>query len=82
MSYPRLGLVVPKKILARAVDRNRARRILREVFRLSQPLLGGLDVVIRVKAAGRDADYRAQWDTFLRKYAPRTSTASAQQLNG
>ena len=78
LAYPRLGLVVPKKILSRAVDRNRIRRILREAFRLSQTSLAGLDVIIRVKAVGLDAGYRAQWDAFARKYLP----ASAQQLNG
>lgn len=82
LPYCRLGLVVPKKVLARAVDRNRARRVLREAFRLGQADLGGLDVVIRVKAAGQAADYRAQWDAFLRKRAARSQTGSAQQLNG
>ncbi len=82
LSSPRLGMVVPKKVLARAVDRNRVRRVLRESFRLSQAALGGLDVVIRVKAAGVNADYRAQWDLFLRKYAASAQTASAPQLNG
>ncbi|MDD4880550.1 MAG: ribonuclease P protein component [Gallionellaceae bacterium] len=82
LPYSRLGLVVPKKILPRAVDRNRARRILREVFRLSQPRLASLDVIIRVKAAGRDADFRAQWDLFVRKYATKPANAAAQQMNG
>jgi ribonuclease P protein component len=82
LSNPRLGMVVPKKVLARAVDRNRVRRILRESFRLSQVSLGGLDVVIRVKAPGLNADYRAQWDLFLRKYAAPAESASAPLLNG
>ena len=82
LPYSRLGLVVPKKVLPRAVDRNRTRRILREAFRLSQSGLGGLDVIIRIKMAGLDADYRAQWDVFLRKYTTRHLNVSAQQLNG
>lgn len=81
LEYPRLGLIVPKKILARAVDRNRVKRVLREAFRLNQHDLGGLDVVIRVKAAGRDIDYRAQWATFLQRFAPHPQ-ASTQQMNG
>ncbi|MFA5081454.1 MAG: ribonuclease P protein component [Hydrogenophilaceae bacterium] len=82
LPYSRLGLVVPKKILPRAVDRNRARRILREVFRLSQPRLASLDVIVRVKAAGRDADFRAQWDMFVHKHATKPANAAAQQMNG
>jgi ribonuclease P protein component len=80
--HARLGLIVPKKILSRAVDRNRVRRILREAFRLSLPDLGGLDVVVRLKAAGRDTDYRAQWEAFLRKQVGASRLASEQQMNG
>jgi ribonuclease P protein component len=79
LPYPRLGLIVPKKVLARAVDRNAARRIVREAFRLAQPELGGLDVVVRVKAAGQDADYRGQWDLFLRKRASKPIAAPGNE---
>lgn len=65
LDYPRLGLVVPKKILPHAVDRNRAKRVLREMFRLSPLELGGLDVVIRVKSAGPVTRFRVEWGTFL-----------------
>ena len=71
LNFPRLGLIVPKRILARAVDRNRTKRILREVFRLSQHELGGLDVVIKVKQAGANADYRAEWSQFKSAIASR-----------
>ena len=43
--YPRLGLVVAKKHLKRAVDRNRVKRVARETFRAVQSDLGGVDVV-------------------------------------
>lgn len=82
LRYPRLGLVVPKKVLARAVDRNRAKRILREAFRLGQTNLGGLDVIVRVKAAGRDDDYRSQWDAFVKKHMAKSQSTSAPQMNG
>lgn len=77
LAYSRLGLIVPKRILSRAVDRNRAKRVLREAFRLSQFELGSLDVVVRVKAPGSNADYRKDWDLFkaaaaLRKEASTT----------
>jgi ribonuclease P protein component len=79
---PRLGLVVPKKVLARAVDRNRLRRILREAFRLSQAELGGLDVVIRLKSAGQDDEYRAQWGKFVSRLAAGSPAAPDRQING
>lgn len=43
----RLGVVTSKKVSNRAVDRNRARRCLREIFRQHRPELSGpFDVVI------------------------------------
>lgn len=48
LQYPRLGLVIPKRLLSRAVDRNRAKRLLREWFRRNQTRLGGKDVLVRL----------------------------------
>jgi len=45
---PRLGLIVPKRVFPRAVDRNRMKRVLRELFRAQQARLGSRDVLIRV----------------------------------
>jgi ribonuclease P protein component len=50
---PRLGLVVAKKNVRLAVQRNRAKRLVRESFRHHQQLLDGLDIVI---LARRDLD--------------------------
>ncbi|HVQ62292.1 MAG TPA: ribonuclease P protein component [Burkholderiales bacterium] len=49
---PRLGLIVPKRIFPRAVDRNRTKRVLRELFRAQQARLGSRDILIRVTATG------------------------------
>ena len=46
----RLGLIVPKRVLPRAVDRNRAKRRLREWFRDHQARLGSRDILIRLTA--------------------------------
>ncbi len=46
LGHPRLGLAIQKKILKRAVARNRVKRIVRESFRHHQYLLGTLDVVV------------------------------------
>lgn len=46
LPQPRLGLVIPKKNIRLAVDRNRIKRLLRETFRLQQHQLQTLDVVV------------------------------------
>ena len=53
----RLGLVVGKKFLRRAVDRNQVKRIIREQFRCLRGRLPALDLVVRltVKSAAIDA---------------------------
>jgi ribonuclease P protein component len=48
--YPRLGMIVPKRLLGRAVDRNRVKRCVRESFRLVLPELPACDFVVRVIA--------------------------------
>lgn len=49
MPHPRLGLVVAKKNIRTATGRNRAKRYIRETFRLRQDELGGLDIVVLVR---------------------------------
>lgn len=49
LSYPRLGLVVGKKVAKRAVKRNYIKRSVREWFRLHQQELGSMDYVVRAK---------------------------------
>jgi ribonuclease P protein component len=44
---PRLGLLVTRKHAARASERNRIKRCLREAFRLEQERLGSIDVLVR-----------------------------------
>ena len=43
----RLGLIVAKKVLRHAVDRNRAKRVIRESFRRRRGL-PALDIVVRL----------------------------------
>lgn len=48
LQYSRLGLVVAKKSVRKAVKRNQFKRVIRESFRLRQEILFGLDVVVIV----------------------------------
>ncbi len=44
---PRLGMLVSRKHAARAVERNRIKRCIREAFRLEQDRLGPMDLLVR-----------------------------------
>ncbi|QCI15595.1 ribonuclease P protein component [Pseudomonas putida] len=46
LDHPRLGLVIGKKSVKLAVQRNRLKRLMRDSFRLNQQSLAGLDIVI------------------------------------
>ncbi len=43
-----MGLVVPKRVVPKAHDRNRLKRVCREVFRLAHYELQHLDIVVQV----------------------------------
>jgi ribonuclease P protein component len=47
-SFARLGLIVPKRHVPRAVDRNRVKRLIREWFRHKQGMVTGSDLLVRV----------------------------------
>jgi ribonuclease P protein component len=55
----RIGYVIGRKTLRRAVDRNRLRRRLREVVRALRPALNGYDVILRVKKVGNPVELDA-----------------------
>lgn len=48
VGHPRLGMVVAKRVLARAVDRNRVKRCVRESFRQVMAGLPACDFVVRL----------------------------------
>jgi ribonuclease P protein component len=48
VGFCRLGLIVPKRVFPRAVDRTRTKRMLREWFRAHQRRLGTRDILIRI----------------------------------
>jgi ribonuclease P protein component len=55
----RLGLVVPKKVLPLAVDRNRVRRMLRAAQRAARPGILDYDVILRLKRGCPRAEFRS-----------------------
>ncbi|MBU0745085.1 MAG: ribonuclease P protein component [Gammaproteobacteria bacterium] len=46
LSYPRLGVIVPKRNIHQATKRNRFKRVVRESFRLNQNRFQGVDILI------------------------------------
>jgi ribonuclease P protein component len=52
----RVGYVIGRKMMRRAVDRNRLRRRLREVVRAARPALEAFDIILRVKRIVARAD--------------------------
>lgn len=50
LGYARLGIVISKQQVRRAVDRNRLRRVVRESFRYHQAQLKGFDIVLIMRA--------------------------------
>lgn len=65
---PRLALIVPKRLVPRAVLRNRIRRLAREAFRICQIDMGAADCVVRlVKAPGDAPVSRAELETLFKR---------------
>lgn len=56
MSQARLGLIVARRRVPRAVDRNRLKRRIRESYRRWQWQLPGRDLVVQVNEAMLGAD--------------------------
>lgn len=48
--HARLGIVLAKSRVKRAVDRNLIRRIIRESFRHQQEMLKGLDLIVLIRS--------------------------------
>ena len=47
VAVPRLGIVVSKRAMHRAVTRNRAKRVIRESFRNEQHRLPAMDIIVQ-----------------------------------
>lgn len=58
-SQGRVGFVISRKALVRAVDRNRLRRQIRAMLAARHPALADIDLIVRVKAPLKRADLAA-----------------------
>ncbi|MBK6971974.1 MAG: ribonuclease P protein component [Sterolibacteriaceae bacterium] len=70
LAFARLGVVVGKKLMGRAVDRNLVRRQAREAFRTVRVYLPAFDMVLRLSAGlGRmeKPAVRAEIDGLLKR---------------
>ena len=65
----RLGLVVPRRAVPKAWQRNQLKRLVRESFRHHKTALHGLDVVVQVTAKALDADTTLRRQTLERLWA-------------
>lgn len=67
MHTARLGLVVGRRALPRAHERNRVKRVLRETFRHRRSALPAMDIVIQVTGDATNEAYRASLEALLDK---------------
>lgn len=79
LDYARLGLVVGKKIARRSVDRNYMKRVLRELFRLNQHQLAGLDLVARPQILFSHAQYAEIAQEFMELHTKLQHKIAARQ---
>jgi ribonuclease P protein component len=75
LNRPRLGLVIAKKHIRRAVDRNRMKRLIRETFRAKQQQLTGIDVIVLARKGMHEVtnavlieQLNKQWQGLIRKF--------------
>lgn len=59
LAKARLGIIVAKRHVKQAVNRNAWRRVVRESFRHHQDRLQGLDLIVMARSAWRDKDKQA-----------------------
>ena len=75
----RLGIIAGKKTAKRAVDRNRAKRLIREAFAEASPRLGSYDVTFQLRSdlrAELNADVRQELAGLLESLARRRAPAT------
>lgn len=82
--HARLGIIAGKKVAARAVDRNRAKRLIREAFRAAAGILGPYDITLQIRSDLRgelNDSVRAELAKLLESLALRTASAPESQVD-
>lgn len=64
LGYPRMGLVIAKKNVRLAVNRNKIKRLIRESFRLKQHNLPAIDAIVLARRNSDKKDNKALLDTL------------------
>lgn len=73
--HARLGVIVGKKTARLSVRRNYMKRVIREIFRLENTAVGGLDILVRPLKAFDQTDFdkiRSEFKQLLDKLRKRT----------
>jgi ribonuclease P protein component len=73
---PRLGLTMSRKAMPRAVDRNRTRRVLREVFRLESAMFPRACDIVAIGRTGAEKLGYADVLAEVRAIAPKLAAAA------
>ena len=77
IGYARLGMSVSYRTVGNAVSRNRVRRLIREMFRLSHATLPALDFVVTSRPGARNAERPILLTSLERLFAEATRKAMA-----
>lgn len=81
-SHARLGIIAGRKAAARAVDRNRGKRLIREAFRAASEHLGSYDITVQLRNDLRSeatSAVRSELRQLLESLARRCTASSALQ---
>ena len=65
-THPRLGLIIAKKNVRHAVQRNRIKRIIRDGFRRQQHTLGAIDIIVLAKRGVDRLDNAQAHESFAK----------------